>query len=149
APFLTLVATGACGSMIEGLERLSPQSFADANVLYTFHFYEPYVFSHQGAPWMTGEPMYRYLNDVPWPSAAGSREATRIAVEARLAADRSTPDSEKRAIRVTIDRVLNEYFDARPDRRFIERHFARVTVWADRYDIERSRILLGEFGAMR
>ena len=149
APSLTLVATGACGSMIEGLERLNPTSVADTNILYTFHFYEPYVFSHQGAPWMTGEPMYRYLNAVPWPAAAGSREATRIAVDARLAADRSTPDPEKRAIRATIDRVLNEYFDAQPDRRFIERHFARVTAWADRHRVERNRILLGEFGALR
>src|SRR2546423_5407038 len=98
---------------------------------------------------MTGEPMYRYLNAVPWPSTAGSREATRTAINARLAADHSTPDPEKRAIRATIDRVLNEYFDAQPDRRLIERYFARVTAWADRHRVERNHILLGEFGALR
>ncbi len=67
APQLTLVASGACGSMIAGLEALDPARLGDANLIYTFHFYEPYVFSHQGAPWMTSEPMYRYLNAVPWP----------------------------------------------------------------------------------
>ena len=94
--------------------------------------------------------------DVPLPQrgamAFGGRvaQATRIAPStARVAADRLTPDSEKRAIRATIGRVLNEYFDARPDRHFIERHFARVTAWADRHRVERSRILLGEFGALR
>jgi len=149
APRLALLVTGACGSMIAGLEALNPSSFGDSNTLYTFHFYEPYVFSHQGAPWMASEPMYRYLHDVPWPSAAGSRERTQATVAARLAADRTTPLVEKRAITATIERVLNEYFDARPDQGFIERHFARVTAWADRHGIERSRILLGEFGALR
>jgi endoglucanase len=149
APSFTLVATGACGGMIEGLEALNPSSLGDPNTLYTFHFYEPYVFSHQGAPWMTSEPMYRYLNAVPWPGVAGASERTRAAIAARLAADRTTPDADKRAIKATIERVLDQYFDAQPDRRFIERHFARVTAWADRHGIERGRILLGEFGALR
>src|SRR2546421_8006838 len=38
---------------------------------------------------------------------------------------------------------------ADPDRRFIARHFARVTAWADRHRVERGRVLLGEFGALR
>jgi hypothetical protein len=135
--------------MIEGLVALNPAPLADANIIYTFHFYEPYVFSHQGAPWMSSEPMYRYLNAVPWPAAAGSREHTRAVVADRLAADRVTPDADKRAIKATIDRVLDQYFDAQPDRWLIQEHFARVTAWAERHGIERGRILLGEFGALR
>jgi hypothetical protein len=149
APHLTLVVTGACGSMIAGLEALDPSSVGDENVIYTFHFYEPYVFSHQGAPWMTSEPMYRYLNSVPWPSAAGSKEATLAAVSARMSADRSTPAYKKREIGGTIERVLAQYFDARPDHGFIESYFKRVETWAKRYGIDASRILLGEFGALR
>jgi hypothetical protein len=146
---LTLVVTGACGSMIAGLEALDPKSIGDDNVIYTFHFYEPYVFSHQGAPWMTGEPMYHYLNAVPWPSSAGTRETTRAAVARRMAADTTTPAATRRQIAATIDRVLAQYFDARPDRRYIERFFRRVSAWADRHAIDRNRILLGEFGALR
>jgi hypothetical protein len=148
APGLTLVATGACGSMIAGLEALDPAPLGD-NVIYTFHFYEPYVFSHQGAPWMSDEPMYRYLNAVPWPSSAGSKPQTLAAVAVRMAADRGTPEAEKRAVAAAIERVLAQYFDARPDRRFIERYFARVTAWAERHRVEPGRILLGEFGALR
>jgi len=149
APRLSLIVTGACGSMIAGLETLDPASVKDDNVIYTFHFYEPYVFSHQGAPWMSSEPMYRYLNSVPWPSAAGSKQTTLAAVAARMAADRATPGPEKREIAATIQRVLNQYFDARPDRSFIDRYFRRVQNWADRHGIDRGRILLGEFGALR
>jgi hypothetical protein len=146
---LTLVVTGACGSMIAGLETLDPSSVGDTNVIYTFHFYEPYVFSHQGAPWMTSEPMYRYLNSVPWPSAAGSRQATLAAVSARMAADHETPVRTKREVALTIDRVLAQYFDADPDRSFIEGYFQRVRTWSRKYGIGADRILLGEFGALR
>ena len=149
APNLTLVATGACGGMIAGLEALDPTRLADPNVIYTFHFYEPYVFSHQGAPWMSGEPIYRYLNAVPWPASAGAKQKTLAAVAARMAADAKTPAAEKREIAATIDRVLDEYFNANPDKRFIERYFARVTGWADRHRVARERVLLGEFGALR
>jgi hypothetical protein len=149
APQLTLIATGACGGMIAGLETLDLARLADTNIIYTFHFYEPYVFSHQGAPWMSSEPMYRYLNAVPWPGVPAAKQRTLDAVAARMAMDHATPPGQKREIAVTIARVLDQYFDANPDRRFIEKHFARVTAWADRHGIGRSRILLGEFGALR
>ena len=149
ASSLTLVATGACGGMIAGLETLDPARVGDPNVIYTFHFYEPYVFSHQGAPWMSGESIYRYLNAVPWPASAGTKQKTLAAVTARMAADGATPAAEKREVAKTIDRVLDEYFNADPDKRFIGRYFARVTAWADRHRVARERILLGEFGALR
>lgn len=147
APDLTLVATGACGGMIAGLEGID--ALDDPNVLYTFHFYEPYVFSHQGAPWMSEEPMYRYLNAVPWPASAGTKQKTLAAVTARMAADGATLPAEKRDIAATIARVLDEYFAAEPDRGFIEKYFARVGAWAERHHIPRERLLLGEFGALR
>ncbi len=39
--------------------------FADDNLVYTFHFYEPFVFTHQGASW-TNPPLVP-LRDVPFP----------------------------------------------------------------------------------
>lgn len=149
APRLTLIATGACGGMIAGLETLDPARLADVNIIYTFHFYEPYVFSHQGAPWMSAEPMYRYLNAVPWPGTSSAKQRTLDAVAARMAADHATSPVQKREIAATITRVLDQYFDANPDRRFIEKYVTRVTAWAGRHGIEPSRMLLGEFGALR
>ncbi len=40
-------------------------SYADSNLIYTFHFYEPFVFTHQGAGW-TNPPMLS-LAGVPFP----------------------------------------------------------------------------------
>src|SRR5690606_36587477 len=43
---LAIVATGACGGSITGLTDIVP-SFDDANLLYSFHMYEPHLFTHQ------------------------------------------------------------------------------------------------------
>lgn len=149
APRLTLVATGACGSMTAGLEALDPLPIEDAQVLYTFHFYEPYVFSHQGATWMTSEPMYRYLNGVPWPASAGTRDQTLAASAERLAADAEIDQSEKTEIGAAMERAIDQYFEGAPDAAYLEPFLRAAAEWADRHGIARERLILGEFGALR
>lgn len=149
APRLTLVATGSCGSMVSGLEALDPAPLqALAPLLFTFHFYEPYLFSHQGAPWMQ-EPVYRSLNAVPWPASEGSLERTLAAVRLRMGQDSQTPPAAKRAAYAETERVLKVYFDADPARPFIDRYLAKVQAWGARHGIAPARILMGEFGALR
>ena len=62
APRHTLIATGPSWSTIDGLLRVSP--VRDPNIVYTFHFYEPWEFAHQGLPWAgTAE-----LRSLPYPA---------------------------------------------------------------------------------
>jgi endoglucanase len=49
APQHTIIATGANFSADDELLFLEP--LADPNVIYNFHFYDPHVFTHQGATW--------------------------------------------------------------------------------------------------
>ncbi|MCJ2052249.1 glycoside hydrolase family 5 protein [Methylobacterium sp. J-070] len=150
APALTLVATGSCGSLVAGLTALDPASVARyAPVLYTFHFYEPYLFSHQGAPWLTEEPFYRWLNAVPWPGSHGSLRETLAAVQARMAADRTVPQAEKDRDRAVIEAKLRDYFDGRPGPAYLADAMAPVSTWADLYGIPPRHVLMGEFGALR
>ncbi|WP_336488727.1 glycoside hydrolase family 5 protein [Methylobacterium nigriterrae] len=149
APDITLVATGACGSMAAGLTALDPAPLrAYAPLLLTFHFYEPYLFTHQGAPWMT-EPVYRALNGVPWPGSAGTLEETLASVRARMRADGATSPAAKQAAYATTEAKLREYFAAGPDRRYLDRHLGAVKSWAEIYGIPAGDILMGEFGALR
>jgi len=54
--------------------------YSDTNLIYTFHFYDPYLFTHQGASW--GEPpLLSPLARVPFP--ADSRRMPRIPRELR------------------------------------------------------------------
>lgn len=149
APETTLVATGACGSMLTGLAALDPAPLTGFGpVLYTFHFYEPYLFSHQGAPWMQ-EPVYRALNAVPWPAREGTLETTLAAVRKRMEGDTGRTEAEKRAAYEETVKVLTVYFDADPDRRFVDHYLDMAVDWAKRHGIAPSEILMGEFGALR
>ncbi|RWC49992.1 MAG: glycosyl hydrolase family 5 [Mesorhizobium sp.] len=146
---LPLVVTGGCGSMVSGLTALDPAPLAPFEpILFTFHFYEPYLFSHQGAPWMR-EPVYRSLNNVPWPASAGSLEQTLASVRARMAQDTETAEDAKQAAYAETERVLKVYFDAKPDRWFVDKYLAEVRAWADGHGLAPERIIMGEFGALR
>lgn len=65
APQHVLVAQGPRYSDVEDLIRLQPLD--DRNVVYSFHFYEPKNFTHQGVPY--GWPMWGLLGDLPYPSS--------------------------------------------------------------------------------
>jgi endoglucanase len=65
APEHTLLVSGAWWSNIDGLLLLEP--LPDENVIYYFHFYEPFPFTHQGADWAGPEVLT--LHDVPYPSS--------------------------------------------------------------------------------
>jgi endoglucanase len=60
----TIVATAANYSSLPDLLQLEP--LRDANVIYNFHFYEPYQFTHQGASW--GADDWIYYKSIPYPT---------------------------------------------------------------------------------
>jgi aryl-phospho-beta-D-glucosidase BglC (GH1 family) len=65
APNNTIIAAGAKWSGLDDLMLVEP--LATTNVIYTFHDYEPFAFTHQGATWT--DPEVQPLRDVPYPSS--------------------------------------------------------------------------------
>lgn len=63
APKNTIIAAGANWSGIGDL--LMQQPLPDGNVIYTFHFYEPMQFTHQGASWTGTWPILTH--NIPYP----------------------------------------------------------------------------------
>ena len=68
APRHTIIATGPNYSDIVDLLAMHP--LADGNVIYTFHFYDPHEFTHQGAGW--GESWWSYTHGIPYPATEES-----------------------------------------------------------------------------
>ena len=64
APAQTMIVAGANWSADNELLFIEP--LRDPNIIYNFHFYDPHVFTHQGATWTTN--YVHYLKDLPYPS---------------------------------------------------------------------------------
>jgi len=64
APNHTIIAAGANWSSSNELLFLEP--LHDTNIIYNFHFYDPHIFTHQGATWSTN--FQHYLVGLPYPS---------------------------------------------------------------------------------
>lgn len=141
APDLTVVLTGACWGQANALATLDPALYADDNVLWTFHSYEPFLFSHQGASW-SGAPE-KYIWNLPYPpSSVTDDQAADIAAAAKeaMAAEEGTADA------ALIDQALADY-RAYPDS-IVTTEIDRAAAWADDHGIPRDRLFLGEFGAL-
>jgi endoglucanase len=65
APGNTIIAAGAKWDDDDDLVFLEP--LPDPNVIYVFHFYEPHVFTHQGATW--GAYYWHWLKGLHYPSS--------------------------------------------------------------------------------
>jgi endoglucanase len=59
----TIIIGGADWNSYRALEEMPV--YQDDNLIYTFHFYDPFLFTHQGATWV-GPPM-EDLRNVPFP----------------------------------------------------------------------------------
>src|SRR5260370_22347589 len=71
APQHTIIAAGAYWSSENELLFFDP--LRDPNIIYNFHFYDPHIFTHQGATWSTN--YVNYLKELPYPSTPESVQA--------------------------------------------------------------------------
>jgi endoglucanase len=70
APAHTIIAAGARWSDDDDLVFQEP--LRDPNVIYNFHFYEPHIFTHQGATWSAYS--WHWLRGLSYPSSPESAE---------------------------------------------------------------------------
>lgn len=82
APAHTIIAAGTKWDDDDDLIFLEP--LRDPNVIYVFHFYEPHIFTHQGATW--GAYYWRWLKGLHYPSSP--ENAAQVAASVPEAVDR-------------------------------------------------------------
>ena len=118
-PKHTLILAGDKVGKIEGLITTRPVS--DANVIYSFTFYDPFVLTLQGAQWLTPE-WWSHLGPVPYPS---SPEIMADRMPTLLEKIPSSPDEW----RPTVRRILTDYAAARWNREMIAARVKKLAIW--------------------
>jgi endoglucanase len=125
APQHTIIVAGAYWSSESELLFFDP--LRDTNIIYNFHFYEPHIFTHQGATWSTN--YVHYLKDLPYPSTPENVRQAAVLI----------PDAVNRlqAIHYGLDRWNALRIDG---------EIGQVAAWAKRWGVP---VICNEFGVYR
>jgi hypothetical protein len=145
APKLAIVIGGANYGHAQDLIALDPRPYAGQNVIFTFHSYNPFPFTHQSVGKIVA---FRNLIGVPWPASAGSLDQTLAACRAKLDAEPLAAEPRARAEQA-VHKLAEDYFARDPGAADIEQRFAAVGAWFKAAGAPGHRVLLGEFGCGR
>jgi len=138
---LPLVLGGGSMNSAAALTAIDTRPFAgDARLIYTYHDYTPWQFTHQG---VRGSPAHA-LDAIPYPappSAGGMVAATRQRIGS-LGLDGAALDEAD-----TAKRTLARYVGF--ERSSLETRFRQVNAWRLAERLPAHAVLLGEFGVHR
>jgi len=115
----------------EALAAWAP--FADPNIVYAVHYYDPMAFTHQYSTWDKGSVWSR-LSEVPFPSEAGDERLLRLAGEAAARGDKEAES----ALRDMAARTWNAAA--------IDAQLGTVAAWSEAHD---APVVVNEFGVLR
>ncbi len=125
APNHTIIVSGHRWSGLGEMLALEP--YSDRNIIYNFHFYEPFAFTHQGASW--AGPNLLFYKNIPYPS---------------------TPEAIARILDSVIDYParlnLVRYGEDRWNAERLDREIGQAAAWATKHDVP---VTCNEFGTYR
>lgn len=145
---LTLVLTGACYSAASSLEKIDPRAIPDDNVIWTFHSYDPFLLTHQGATW-AGD-FIPYVTGLPYPLTAVPKaqlDVTLDTIRARIKAE--APWARQSGLLAYLDEQVASMDSADKLLGLMDAPFKAVEAWAKVNGIKPEDITLGEFGMIR
>ncbi|EHH13473.1 glycoside hydrolase family protein [Mesorhizobium amorphae CCNWGS0123] len=145
---LTLILTGACYSNAASLAKIDPKMIADDNIIWTFHSYDPFLLTHQGATW-AGD-FIRYVTGLPFPLTAVPHAQLDVALDtirARIRAE--APWTRQNGMLAYLDEQVASMDTDEKVLELMDAPFRTVEGWAKANGIKPENITLGEFGMIR
>jgi endoglucanase len=121
-PRRTVMVTSTSWSGIDTFIKMPP--LPEKNLIYTFHCYDPFFFTHQGASWVGDQP--KLFKSMPFPSSPE--------VVAQMI-DEIPPPFQK---------TVRDYGAARYDADYMRRRIGSAAKWGKAHGVP---VVLGEFGA--
>jgi endoglucanase len=107
-------------------ELLDFRPVSGDRLLYTFHFYAPLVFTHQGATWLEN---YASLKNIPYPLDVSKPE--------------KIPSNGRSQVAPETQKLWEEYKTSPANRSQLETQIKKVVQWRDRYKVS---LYCGEYG---
>ena len=117
----TVVLTGDNLSKIRTLVETDP--YGDPNVIYSVHIYDPYAFSHQGAPW---DARVSGVKGLSYPTDLRNCEVIKQQI----------PEKSRE--------LVETYCLIGWNKKLLERQVKLAVAWAEKHNV---KIWIGEFGA--
>lgn len=143
---LPLVIGGGSQNSAEALEAIDTRAFAaDRRLIYTFHDYQPWQFTHQG---VEGNPAFPF-DAVAYPAPsdpAMMQAATEFRISGLSGAELDALGGRANAL-AKARSALRSYARSGFDRTALEQPYLRLTAWRKARGLPPHAILLGEFGA--
>lgn len=133
---LPLVLTGCGGPLEPVFTPNNEPDFSDPKLIYTVHFYEPFIYTHQFT-WSGG-----VISDLVYPPDVANAEAV---IREHLSRLEAAPLPEVKKTIIAGD--LRKYLRADYGAANIASRFRVIDNWAKQHNIPAERIFLGEFGA--
>ncbi|MCC6699420.1 MAG: cellulase family glycosylhydrolase [Candidatus Hydrogenedentes bacterium] len=118
-PEHTLILAGDQVGKIDGLITTKPVN--DANVMYSFTFYDPFVLTLQGGEWLTPK-LWSFLGTIPYPSSPEIIAERKAAILERIPA-------EPADWRAAADGMLTEYGNARWNKDKLAAYVGKLAAW--------------------
>lgn len=126
APAHSIITSGAGWGGIDGLHRM--KLVEDSNIIYSFHSYDPFPFTHQGATWSSED--VKPLRGVPYPSSPEAVAPVVAALEAHPGARR----------------MIERYGKENWNKQKLAEHFKRGIDWGTHNQVP---LYCGEFGVFK
>lgn len=145
---LTLVLSGACWGGAEGLARIDAKDIADDNIIWSFHSYDPFILTHQGATWAGDFATNVYGLPFPLHDLSEEERSTTIK-EVRDRLESLAPADKRSGHLSFFDKEIAKIETKEGLDSEMEKSFAIVANWAKANGIDPQNIILGEFGMIR
>jgi hypothetical protein len=145
---LTLILTGGCYSNAASLAKVDPKAIPDDNILWTFHSYDPFLLTHQGATW-AGD-FIRYVTGLPYPLTAVPKaqlDMTLDTIRDRIRAE--VPWARQSGMLAYLDEQVAAMDSPEKLAAVMDAPFSTVNAWAKANGVKPQDITLGEFGMIR
>ncbi len=114
--------------------------FDDGNIVYAAHFYDPFLFTHQGAKWNPRKPWLKYLTGLPFPAKLSDDAIVALLAELE---DSKHPDPKNARIAA---KELRASLKTDWDESRIRKPFSKLASWAETC---RRPVIINEFGVLR